>query len=637
MLRKKGVVEKFVEFYGPGPRQPAAGRPRHHRQHGARVRRHHAASSPSTTRRLDYLRLTGRTQEHVDAGRGATARSRACSAPTPRRTRCSPTRWSWTSPRWSPSSPAPSARRTACRCSSMKTQFEKALARRSRSAGSAWPSDARRQRDPCAAAPELEHRARRGGDRGHHPLHQHLQPVGDAGRRPARQEGRRARAHVQALGEDQPRAGLAGGHRLPAARPACMPYLEALGFHLVGYGCTTCIGNSGRCPSTSPRRSPTGDLVVAAVLSGNRNFEGRINPQVQGQLPGLARRWWWPTRSPARWTSTSTTEPHRHGQGRQAGLPQGHLADRRGDRRPPSRKAITPEMFSSSTPTSSRATRLAGAQGAAAATSSSGTRSPPTSSSRRSSTDMPPEPAPLKDIRARGCWRCSATPSPPTTSRRPATSPSDSPAAKYLMEQGVEPMDFNSYGSRRGNHEVMMRGTFANIRLQEPAGPAATRAASPCTCPTGEQMSIYDAADEVPGRRARRWWCSPARSTARAPRRDWAAKGTMLLGVQRGHRRELRAHPPLEPGRHGRAAAAVPGRPERRPRWASTGTRRSTISGVSGELAPRQKLEVVAPQGRRPRRSASPSPARLDTPVELDYYKNGGILQTVLRRLASEQ
>ena len=132
----------------------------------------------------------------------------------------------------------------------------------------------------------------------------------------------------------------------------------------------------------------------------------------------------------------------------------------------------------------------------------------------------------------------------------------DSPAGEYLLEHGVEPRDFNSYGARRGNHEVMMRGTFANVRLRNQLAPG-TEGPWTTHLPDGEQMTIYDAADALPrrGRAARS--CIAGKEYGSGSSRDWAAKGPALLGVRAVHRRELRAHPPHQPRRHGRAAAAV--------------------------------------------------------------------------------
>ena len=182
--------------------------------------------------------------------------------------------------------------------------------------------------------------------------------------------------------------------------------------------------------------------------------------------------------------------------------------------------------------------------------------SPRTSPTRRTSSGMAVAPPPVPEITGRGCWPCSATASPPTTSRPAGNIKKDSPAGKYLIEHGVEPKDFNQYGARRGHHEVMMRGTFANVRLKNLLVPGVEGGVTR-HLPTGQEMSIYDAAMEYqkegdaagdPGRQGVR---------LRVSSRDWAAKGTQPARRAGGDRRELRAHPPQQPGRHGRAAAAV--------------------------------------------------------------------------------
>ena len=303
MLRRKGVVGKFVEFYGPGL-AAWPGRPGHHRQHGARVRRHlrffpvddETLQLPAVHR---PLRGAGR------AGRGLHARSRGSSTPPDRPSRCSPTRSSST---WRRSSPAWPGRRPQDRSRSReaKRSFRDALPsllqpaaagrakRRRRSARSEGAAAiggvgarARRSRRPPHAVmledAAEDARPRLGGHRRHHQLHQHLESLGDAGRR-ARWPRRRSSAgsERQAVGQDVAGAGLEGGHATTTTAPASTPYLDQLGFNLVGYGCTTCIGNTGPLPDGDRR----GDRAAAtwwpcSVLSGNRNFEGRINSDVR--------------------------------------------------------------------------------------------------------------------------------------------------------------------------------------------------------------------------------------------------------------------------------------------------------------------------------------------------------------------
>ena len=207
-----------------------------------------------------------------------------------------------------------------------------------------------------------------------------------------------------------------------------------------------------------------------------------------------------------------------------------------------------------------------------------------------------------------------------------------SPAAKYLMAQGVSAADFNSYGARRGNHEVMMRGTFANIRLRNLLVPG-TEGGVTVHIPSGEQMSIFDAAMKY----------KADIDAARDPRRQGIRHRQLArLGGQGhhaarracGHRRELRAHPPLQSHRHGRAAAAIQGRRERADPRSSPARRRSTSSGWIA--APPKTVTVIA-RGEGGKTREFQARLRIDTPKELDYYRHGGILHYVLRQLAASR
>ena len=298
-------------------------------------------------------------------------------------------------------------------------------------------------------------------------------------------------------------------------RAGLTPYLDKLGFNLVGYGCTTCIGNSGPLPEASAPAVDENDLAVVSVLSGNRNFEGRINPDVKMNYlasPPLVVAY----ALAGTMDLDLTTEP----------LGTGPTASRStcatsGRRRPRStdvvQDAVAAEMF-----TRDYADVFAGDERWQALdvppgdtfdwdADSTYVRKPPYFDG------MPAEPAPVTDIhgaRVLAMLGDSVT----TDHISPAGAiKTDSPAGQYLTEHGVERRDFNSYGSRRGNHEVMIRGTFANIRLRNQLAPG-TEGGITRQLPDGEQTSIYDASRAVPRRRARRWSCWPARSTAPAPR-----------------------------------------------------------------------------------------------------------------------
>ena len=276
--------------------------------------------------------------------------------------------------------------------------------------------------------------------------------------------------------------------------------LDASASTLVGYGCTTCIGNSGPLPDAIAEAVEEGNLVVAAVLSGNRNFEGRVNPHVRANYlasPPLVVAY-------ALLGTHDRGHHHRaagHRQRRPAGLSEGHLADQR--RRSPRRstQCLTPRDV----PQPLRR-RVRGPEGVAEhrdggrARPIAGTRAPPTSRTRPTSTGMTTEPEPLDRHRAApACWRCWATASPPTTSRPAGSIKKDSPAGEYLLEHQVRPLDFNSYGARRGNHEVMMRGTFANIRIKNELVPGIEGGITKHQ-PVGRDDADLRRGDALPGR-----------------------------------------------------------------------------------------------------------------------------------------
>ncbi|GAB3884150.1 aconitate hydratase [Kibdelosporangium lantanae] len=413
-------------------------------------------------------------------------------------------------------------------------------------------------------------------------------------------------------------------------RAGLLPYLEKLGFHLVGYGCTTCIGNSGPLQDEISQAAQDQDLALVSVLSGNRNFEGRINPDIKMNYlasPPLvvayalagsmdldivkepsapartAPRCTWPTSGPRRRRS------------------------RRSSRRR-SRRRCSP----TTTPTCSRATSGGSRCRRRPATRSSGPRTPPTYASPRTSRAWRTSRRRSRTSPVPGCWRCWATRSPRTTSPAGAIK-QDSPAGKYLTEHGVERRDFNSYGSRRGNHEVMIRGTFANIRLRnlllDDVQGGFTRNFLEADAP---QTTIYDA--------------SVAYAEAGVPlvvlagkeygsgsSRDWAAKGTSLLGVraviaesfERIHRSNLIGMGvlPLQ-FPDGETASSL----------GLDGTETFDFTGItelnSGNTPRTVKVTATRADGGKVEFDAV---VRIDTPGEADYYRNGGIMQYVLRKM----
>ncbi len=403
--------------------------------------------------------------------------------------------------------------------------------------------------------------------------------------------------------------------------------LEELRFNLVGYGCTTCIGNSGPLDEEISSAIEKGSLVAAAVLSGNRNFEGRINPNAKASYlasPPLVVAY----ALAGRVDFDPMTDPI--GNGRD-GKPV-YLRDIWPDQKEVDevlRKSIRPEMYRS---------RYAGVfdgdqrwqglnvpQGSSYNWDSTSTyiQEPPFFQ------NLPLEPAPLKDIegaRVLALLGDSVT----TDHISPAGSiQANSPAGKYLVEHGVQPKDFNSYGARRGNHEVMVRGTFANIRLKNLLLPG-TEGTWTLHLPDGEKMWIYDASMKYQAEKTPLLVIA-GKEYGSGSSRDWAAKGTLLLGIkvviaesyERIHRSNLVGLGvlPLQ-FKEGENATTL----------GLTGKEKYAVSGIADSLTPHKKLTVTATSdsGKTTRFEAI---ARLDSHVDVEYYKNGGILQTVLRQM----
>ncbi len=409
-----------------------------------------------------------------------------------------------------------------------------------------------------------------------------------------------------------------------------LPSLEALGFHVVGYGCTTCIGNSGPMPAPLAKVVDHDGIVLAAVLSGNRNFEGRINPKAQASFlasPPLVVAY----ALAGRVDIDFDAEPLGTGKDGQAV----YLKDIWPDARELSElvdRTLSPEMFTAeygSIETSNEEWNKITHTGSDVydwEAMSTYIQEPPFF------VELSPEPqpiAPIEDARVLVVAGDSTT----TDHISPAGAiAADSPAGRYLREKGVEIFEFNSYGSRRGNDRVMTRGTFANIRFRNLLAPGAeggwTR-----HLPSGEIMSIYDAAgryqtDGTP------LVVLGGRDYGMGSSRDWAAKGTQLLGVraviaesfERIHRSNLVGMGvlPLQ-YRNGENATSL----------GLTGEEVFTIP-VNDGVTPGTEVQVTAirPDGERVVFGAL---CRLDTPIDVVYYRNGGILHTVLRSFIREE
>ena len=405
-----------------------------------------------------------------------------------------------------------------------------------------------------------------------------------------------------------------------------LPYLEALGFHVVGYGCTTCIGNSGPLSPQVAEAVEANELVVAAVLSGNRNFEGRIHPQVRASFlasPPLVVAY--------ALAGSVDVNLQRDPLGHDPNGDPVYLKDiwpTQAEIGAMIERAIDPAMFREEYKTvfagDERWQQLPVPDGDQYAWDAESTyvQEPPFFC------DLAPEPAPRSDIegaRVLALLGDSVT----TDHISPAGSiPRVSPAAEYLTGHGVEVRDFNSFGSRRGNHEVMIRGTFGNIRLKNLLTPG-KEGNRTIHLPSGEETSVYDAAqryqaDGTP------LLIVAGKEYGTGSSRDWAAKGTLLLGVkavlaesfERIHRSNLVGMGVLplqfKPGESAESLGL-------------TGRETFSIGGIA-EVAPRAEMAIRVTGEDGTERTIA-AIARIDSPVEVTYYRNGGILQTVLRRL----
>ncbi len=623
MLRRHGVVEKFVEFYGPGLSQMSLP----DRATVANMSPEYGATMgffPVDQETLRYLRMTGRPEEDVQrveryAKEQGLFRTDASAPPefsenleldlaTVESNLAGPKR---------PQDRVP--------LSGLKQSFEKALAAPVKERGFGL------------AAAEAARRAefRRNGTQvsmGHGAVviaaitsctnTSNPSVMLGAGlvARKARARGLKVPPYVK--------TSLAPGSKVVTEYlkgAGLLEDLDALGFNLVGYGCTTCIGNSGPLPEDVAQAVTENQLVAAAVLSGNRNFEGRVHPLVKANY--LA--------SPPLVVAFSlagtvdidvANEPlAKDAQGRPVFLRE--IWPTREEVAQAVERAVKPEMFRKTygnvwdgNPTWN-AVPVAGGESFAWQSSSTYIQEPPFFM------DFAAEMPAVSDIhgaRALALVGDSIT----TDHISPAGDiPKDGPAGRYLAEHGIEKRDFNSFGSRRGNHEVMMRGTFANIRLKNLLVPG-TEGGVTAHFPSGEKMAIYDAAmryqsEGVP------LVVIAGKEYGTGSSRDWAAKGTLLLGVraviaesyERIHRSNLVGMGvlPLQ-FKPGESAASL----------GLTGQETYDIEGISKNIEPHQELSVTA-HGAGGKVVRFKAIARLDSHTDVGYFLNGGILQTVLR------
>ncbi len=404
--------------------------------------------------------------------------------------------------------------------------------------------------------------------------------------------------------------------------------LDALGFNLVGYGCTTCIGNSGPLPEEIEAAIKEGDLTVAGVLSGNRNFEGRIHPFVKANYlasPPLVVAY----ALAGSMKIDLAIDPIGIGSD---GKPV-YLQDiwpSQAEVQATLQQALTSEMFKSryanvfEGPAEWQGVKTSGGMTYNWDNTSTYVQNPPYF------TALTKQSGDVKDIKGAnllGIFGDSIT----TDHISPAGSiKKDSPAGKYLIGHRVTPADFNSYGARRGNHEIMMRGTFANIRIKNEMVPG-TEGGITKHIPTGEVMPIYDAAMKYVSAKTPLVIIA-GKEYGTGSSRDWAAKGTNLLGVkaviaesfERIHRSNLVGMGvlPLQ-FKDGQTRADLK----------LTGNETFDIAGIEAGLKPRMDLNVKMTRANGASEIFTVM-CRIDTLDEIEYYKNGGILQYVLRSIA---
>ena len=624
MLRRKGVVGKFVEFYGPGLADMTVA----DRATIGNMAPEYGATCgffPIDERTMDYLRVTGRTDERValvEAYAKAQGMWRSADMADPVFTDSLELDLADVQPSMAgpkrPQDRVTLAGAKAAFADAMEKEFRKAAEMGKRFKVEGKNFDIGHGDVVIAAITSCTNTSNPSVMMGAGLL-----------ARNAVAKGLKAKPWVK--------TSLAPGSQIVAEyyeKAGLQKELDALGFNLVGFGCTTCIGNSGPLPAEISQAINDNDLVAVSVLSGNRNFEGRVNPDVRANYlasPPLVVAY----ALAGTMNIDLTTEPLGEGSdGKPVFLRdiwpssaevQGFIE-----------QTITGELFRTR-----YADVFTGDENWRAVTVEPGltyqwgmgstyVQNPPYFE------DITKEPKPLQDVvnaRILGLFGDSIT----TDHISPAGNiRANSPAGQYLLERQVGVADFNQYGTRRGNHEIMMRGTFANIRIKnqvvrDPGGNV-VEGGYAVHQPSGERMFIYDAAmrykDEgVP------LVVFAGKEYGTGSSRDWAAKGTMLLGIraviaesfERIHRSNLVG------------MGVVPLVMAEGTSWQSLGLKGDetvTIRGIAGDLKPRQKLdaEITYADGRK---TSVPLTCRIDTLDELEYFRHGGILHYVLRQLAA--
>ncbi|OFV90901.1 MAG: aconitate hydratase 1 [Acidobacteria bacterium RIFCSPLOWO2_12_FULL_65_11] len=620
-LRKHGVVGKFVEFFGPGLEHltiaDRATLSNMCPEYGATI-----AIFPIDTMTLDYLRLSGREESRVqlvEAYAKAQGMFRTAGDPDPVYSETIEFNLATVEP--SLAGPRRPQDRVSLR--QAKSGFQAALG--SLQAASKKSASAVAVLERPSSADQLDH--------GSVVIAAITSCTNTSNPSVMIGAGLVAKKAVERGLSRRPwvKASLAPGSKVVTEylrKAGLQPYLDQLGFNLVGYGCTTCIGNSGPLPDEVSAEVEARNLVVASVLSGNRNFEGRIQQQVRANYlasPPLVVAY----AIAGRMTIDLTTEPLGVGKkGEPVYLREIWPTER--EIQQTMLTSVTSEMFREqyadvfsgderwktlSVPTGSRF---------AWEPDSTYVRDPPFFAG------LTLDVTPLTDIREARVLALLGD-SITTDHISPAGSiKKDSPAGKYLIAHGVDPRDFNSYGARRGNHEVMMRGTFANIRLRNQLAPG-TEGGFTIYQPGGDVMTIYDAAMKYKDANVPLMVVA-GKEYGSGSSRDWAAKGTLLLGVkaviaesfERIHRSNLvnMGVLPLE-FVAGRSATSI----------GLAGRERFDLTGIADGLRPRGTVKVRA-VGEGGKAIEFEALVRIDTPEELVAFRNGGILPYVARQLA---
>ena len=625
MLRKKGVVEKFVEFYGPGLSKMSLP----DRATVANMAPEYGATMgffPVDAETLRYLRRTGRIEAEVDrveAYNKLQGLFRTDEAKDPEFTDTLELDLSTVEP----SLAGPKRPQDRVALGSMKSQFREALQAPVKDRGFGL-SQAQLSKTATTSF--------NGGSKenlGHGAVviaaitsctntsNPSVMMAAGLLAKKAAERGLKVPPYVK--------TSLAPGSKVVTEylrEAGVLPSLADLGFHLVGYGCTTCIGNSGPLPEPVAKAISGSELVAAAVLSGNRNFEGRVHPLVRANYlasPPLVVAY----ALAGTVDIDLTSEPlGKDAEGKAVYLRDVWPSEQ--EVRESVERAIRPEMFAKMYGNvwngNEEWNRIPVSGGKLYRWEDSSTyiQEPPFFTHL---TRELPEISDIRGARVLALLGDSVT----TDHISPAGDiAEDSPAGRYLKERGVEKKDFNSYGSRRGNDRVMLRGTFANIRIKNQMVPGVEGGVT-IHIPSGDEMSIFDAAMRYKKERTPLVVLA-GKEYGTGSSRDWAAKGTLLLGVravlaesyERIHRSNLVGMGvlPLEflPGQ-GASSLSL------------TGRESLDIGDLSG-LTPRTRLRVTA------KREDGTTfwfevVARLDSPIDIDYYRNGGILHAVLRSL----